>query len=133
MSCIIYPSSSIVENDELGFFTRLSFIGRSVLHLLCFGSRCLSSLDSNVPLYSSHCGPLDALLDSWLLLNSLFFLQYPIRTSLHESASITMPLLIADMIMLHSPIETYISFLSDKDHTSDPMSFVPIFHSESTK
>jgi hypothetical protein len=36
---------------------------------LCFGSRCLSLLDSGVPLYSSPCGLPNALLDSWLLLN----------------------------------------------------------------
>jgi hypothetical protein len=67
VSCIIFSSSSAAKNE-----LRLSFPDHPVLLLLCFGSRCLSSLDSDVSLYSSHYDLIDALLDSWLLLSLLF-------------------------------------------------------------
>jgi hypothetical protein len=47
-------------------------LARDVFLLLCFGSRCLSLLESVASLYSSQYDPLDALLFSWLLLRSLF-------------------------------------------------------------
>jgi hypothetical protein len=50
----------------------ISCLGCSALLLLCFGSRCLSSLDPDISLCSSHCVLFAALLDSWLLLNLLF-------------------------------------------------------------
>jgi hypothetical protein len=60
VSCM--KSSSLSDNGVLMLFARSSFLGRSVLLLLCLGSRCLSLLESDVSLYSSQYDLLDSLL-----------------------------------------------------------------------
>jgi hypothetical protein len=54
-SGMILPISSTDKNDELRFCVRFSLFGRYAFPLLCFGSRCLSSLDCDVSLCSSNC------------------------------------------------------------------------------
>jgi hypothetical protein len=71
ISGMILPISSIVKNDELKFCVRFSLSGRSIFLLLCFGSRCLSLLDCDVSLRSSHCVLFVVPLDSRLLLSLL--------------------------------------------------------------
>jgi hypothetical protein len=46
VSCM--KSSCSSDDNVLMLFVRSSFLGHSVLLLLCFGSRCLSLLDSDV-------------------------------------------------------------------------------------
>jgi hypothetical protein len=67
VSCM--KSSSSSDSNVLMLLVQSSFLGCSVLLLLCFGSRCLSLLESDVSLYSSQYDLLDALLFSWLLLS----------------------------------------------------------------
>jgi hypothetical protein len=70
VSCMKFSSSS--DGGALILLAWFSFLARDVFLLLCFGSRCLSLLESDVLLYSSQYDLLDALLFSWLLLSLLF-------------------------------------------------------------
>jgi hypothetical protein len=71
VSCM--KSSSSSDNGVLMLLARSFFLGYAVLLLLCFGSRCLSSLEPDISLCSSSYDLLDALLFSRLLFNALFF------------------------------------------------------------
>jgi hypothetical protein len=75
VSCM--KSSSSSDNGLLTFFARSSFLGHYVLLLLCFGLRCLSSLESDISLYSSqydmlgdYCSPGSSLAHIFLLIAS---------------------------------------------------------------
>jgi hypothetical protein len=70
VSCM--KSSSSSDNGASMLFAWSCFLSHFVLLLLCFGSRCLSSLESNVSLSSSQYDLPGALLSSWLLLSLLF-------------------------------------------------------------
>jgi hypothetical protein len=60
VSCIKF--SSLSDNDALILLARFSSLLRAVFLLLCFGSRCLSLLESDVSLYLFQYDLLDALL-----------------------------------------------------------------------
>jgi hypothetical protein len=58
VSCTKFSSSS--DGGALILLARFSSLARDVFLLLCFGSRCLYELESDVSLYSSQYDSLDA-------------------------------------------------------------------------